>query len=244
MRVVAFYTKDTGYEQEADIWVKSFESCDTSIYPVDSRGSWELNCGIKSEVLITALLESDEPILYVDIDARLCRPLEAIPNPELPGFCFLKQKTLCRTFNRQLASGTIYLPQTVNSFRILLAWNKLQKENPKTWDQITLQHVVESNIYGYQVLPSEWLGIAKKGRTEQEQQEHAGCIKHDAIIHHTQASRRFKKVINKAQISDVKIAHGFLIEYLTSAHSKIIESSEIDQQMQRINKIKNWKTDA
>lgn len=244
MRVVAFYTKDTVYEQEAAIWDKSFESCDTLVYPVDSRGSWELNCGIKSEVLITALLESDEPILYVDIDARLCRPLEAIPNPELPGFCFIDGETHCKTFNRQLGSGTIYLPQTVNSFRILLAWNKLQKENPKTWDQITLQHIVESNLFGYQVLPSEWLGIANKGRTEQEQQKYAGCIKHNAIIYHTQASRRFKKVINRAQISDRKITRGFSIEYLTNAKSKIIVLNEIDQQMQRINKIKNWKTDA
>lgn len=240
MRVVAFYTKDTVYEQEADIWAKSFESCDTLIYPVDSRGSWELNCGIKSEVLITALLESDEPILYVDIDARLRRPLEAIPNPGLPGFCFQKHTTNCKTFNRRLCSGTIYLPQTADSFRILLAWNKLQKENPKTWDQVTLQHIVESNMYGYQVLPSKWLGIAGKGRTEQEQ----GCIKHKAIIHHTQASRRFKGIINKAQILDMKVAHGFSIKYLTNVKSKIIELNEIGQQMQRINKIKNWKTDA
>lgn len=183
MRVIAFFTKDTGYEEEANIWKESFKSCDTKIYVVESRGSWEENCGIKPEILLTALQEFEEPILYVDIDARLKRPLECIEHPDLPGFCFL-DKVKIAPYNRQLCSGTMYFPQTTSSFKIIIDWINLQKKNTKVWDQLVLQHIIESNKYKYQTLPTEWLGISRHNELE------------NPIIYHTQASRRLKKEIN------------------------------------------------
>jgi hypothetical protein len=182
MRVVAFYTKDTKYEEEAEIWKESFKSCNTLLFPIKNEGSWELNCGKKSSVLLEALHSLNEPILYVDIDARLMRDLEEIPEPELPGFCFLN-KNKVKNYGRELASGTIYFPQTVASFKILIEWTALQKRFPTVWDQKTLQDVVESNKYNYQILPPEWLGVSR----------HAELA--NPIIYHTQASRRLKSTI-------------------------------------------------
>jgi len=183
VRVVAFYTKDTEYEKEAEIWKDSFSSCKTALFPLENKGSWELNCAMKSQVLLSALLNFEDPILYVDIDARLCRPLEEIPDPTLPGFCFLNYKT--GDWDRQLASGTIYLPQTTTSFKILLEWGNIQEANPEVWDQVTLQHVIESNKHQYQILPKDWLGVSRHQELP------------NPIIYHTQASRRLKETINE-----------------------------------------------
>lgn len=183
MRVVAFYTKDTKYEEEAEIWKESFKSCNTLLFPIKNEGSWELNCGKKPSVLLEALHSLNEPILYVDIDARLMRDLEEIPEPELPGFCFLNYKA--GAWDRQLASGTIYLPQTTNSFKILLEWINIQEANPEVWDQKTLQHVIESNKYEYQILPKDWLGVSRHQELP------------NPIIYHTQASRWLKATVNE-----------------------------------------------
>jgi len=184
MRVVAFYTENTEYEKEAEIWEESFKGCSTKVYSVPNQGSWEANCGLKPEILLAALQETENPVLYVDIDARLCRPLEPISRPDLPGFCFLNQYKV-PPFDRQLASGTIYLPQSVISYKIVLEWIALQKKNPTVWDQVTLQHVVESDKYEYQILPPEWLGVDKHAELE------------NPIIFHTQASRRLKSTVNE-----------------------------------------------
>jgi len=178
MQVIAFYTKNTPYALEANTWKESFKSCNYKIYEVENKGSWELNCALKSKVLLSALREFNDSVLYVDIDARLIRPLEEMKYPDLPGFCFLN-KVKIPPFNRQLASGTIYLPQLV------LDWIDFQEKNPTMWDQISLQHIVESNKYEYQILPNEWLGISKIQEVE------------NCIIYHTQASRRLKKKINE-----------------------------------------------
>jgi len=183
MQVIAFYTKDTSYKLEAEKWKESFKSCQYKIYEVENKGSWELNCALKSKVLLSALREFNDSILYVDIDAVLKRPLEAVENPNLPGFCFLESVKVA-SFNRQLASGTIYLPQTTESFKLVLDWIEFQEKNPTMWDQISLQHIVESNKYKYQILPDKWLGISKIAEVK------------DCIIYHTQASRRLKKEIN------------------------------------------------
>ena len=99
-------------------------------------------------------------------------------------YCFLNQYKV-PPFDRQLASGTIYFPQSVLSYKILLEWIALQKKNPTVWDQVTLQHVVESDKYEYQILPPEWLGVDRHAELE------------NPIIFHTQASRRLKSTVNE-----------------------------------------------
>jgi len=183
MQVIAFYTKNTPYENEVEIWKESFKECPSKIYPIENKGSWELNCAMKPKVILSALREFDDSILYVDIDARLQRPLESIEPSELPGFCFINS-TKVPPFNRQLASGTIYFPQKPNSYKILLDWIDFQEQNPTMWDQVTLQHIVESNKYKYQILAPEWIAISKIAEIK------------NPIIYHTQASRRLKKEIN------------------------------------------------
>jgi hypothetical protein len=182
MRVIAFYTKDTEYEKLVPAWEESFKSCKTKIYPIENLGSWEENCAMKPKVLLEALLEFDDHLLYVDIDAELCRPLPFIPVPNVPGFSFL-DKFKPKPFNRQLASGTIYLPQTVPTYKIVLEWLHFQQANPKMWDQMSLQHIVENMMHSYQVLPPEWCGISIHQELE------------DPIIYHNQASRRLKKTL-------------------------------------------------
>lgn len=179
MQVVAFYSENTIYEEEAEIWKESFKSCDTILIPIKNMGGWLNNCRQKPYIISEALSLSKDSILYVDIDARLMRDLEEIPEPELPGFCFLNGIKV-KQYNRQLASGTIYFPKKEISFQILSDWKRMQELWPGINDQRTLQEVIESNKYDYQILEKEWLGIDKFQELP------------NPIIHHTQVSRTLK----------------------------------------------------
>ena len=181
MRVIAFYTKDTPYEKEAEIWQESFKTCKTAIYVMENQKSWEENCALKSTVLLRALEDYEDDLLYVDIDARLMRPLPVDTLGELPGLCFWNRWS---DGVRELCSGTIYLPNNDSSKVLLETWNRYQKYNPKVWDQKVLQHVVETKDFPYIELDHDWISIS--GHIQRE----------NPIIHHTQASRRLKKIVN------------------------------------------------
>lgn len=178
MKLIAFYTENTPYEEEAKIWKDSFSSYSTKIYPIKNKGSWELNCAMKPKIILSALVDFDEPVLYLDIDARLCSPIPEVPEPELPGICFWNQ--LWNPSVRELLSGTIYMPPTENSLNLLNAWIAFQEKNPTMWDQKTFQRVIETDKYEYHVLPLDWINVSKFIKTE------------NPIIYHTQASRRLK----------------------------------------------------
>ena len=183
MRVIAFYTKDTPYEKEAERWMDSFKTCKTACYIMHNQGSWEKNCGMKSEVLLKAFEDYNEPLLYTDIDAILCRPLEDIPIPDLPGLCWWNPTWAPHL--RELCSGTIYIPHNDAGLEMLQKWNAFQKKHPTMWDQRALQYVVERDDIPHQILSWNWISIDTHIKPE------------NPIIHHTQASRRLKRVINE-----------------------------------------------
>lgn len=182
MRVVAFYTVDTPYEAEAEVWKESFKTCNTALFPVQSTGAWETNCALKPQCILAALDKfPNEHILYVDIDSRLMRPLVPVPNPHVPGLCWWNARY--QNFKRELCSGTIYIPNNRAGRDLVNLWIEYQKANPKVWDQKVLQHVVETKEIPHDTLGYEWISI--DGHIKPE----------NPIIHHTQASRRHKKRI-------------------------------------------------
>lgn len=181
MRVIAFYTKDTPYEKEADIWFDSFKTCKTACYVMHSQGSWEQNCAMKSAVLLKAFEDYNDDLLYTDIDARLCRPLESIPEPDLPGLCWWNPRWAPHT--RELLSGTIYIPHNDAGLSLLQKWHAFQVKNPTMWDQKALQRVVEAENIEHQILSWDWISVDRH------------IVVDDPIIHHTQASRRLKNLV-------------------------------------------------
>lgn len=181
MRIIAYYTKDTPYEEEALVWKYTYERYPHKVYEVENQGSWELNCGLKSKIIKQALLEWEEPILYTDIDSRLMRDLEPIPEPHLPGFCIWEQPW--EPHSLELLSGTIYFPYNKEALDLVDDWINLQQQNKTVWDQRVLQHIVFSDKYKYFEFPLEWICMDRNLELP------------NPIIFHTQASRRNKSKV-------------------------------------------------
>ena len=71
MKTVAYYTRDTAYEREADLLRSSLEAVgmDHEIVGVEDAGSWRANTARKATFLRRMRSDLDGPLLYVDADA-------------------------------------------------------------------------------------------------------------------------------------------------------------------------------
>jgi hypothetical protein len=193
--VVAFFTINTPYE---DLVKRLVDDClrfnleiVTKGYP--SRGKWERNAGIKPEFLLEMLQKHpDKDIVYLDADARIRRA------PEV--FSTLSRDTCDIAVHyrrgRELLSGTIFLANTVATRRLVSDWVKLQKAEPDTWDQRTLQRVIKArgdDIRVHQLSPN-YTQIFDSMR------------KHGPpVIEHMQASRRYKNLVKGTKVSYVDL---------------------------------------
>ena len=187
IKIVAFYTTNTPYEQEAEEFKENLNkySLDFKVYPVDNLHKWELNCAQKSRIVRQSLEDFSENILYLDIDARFLRtPTFEEIEKETPGFCYWS-RTWKPADDRELLSGTIYLPNNCLSREVVDAWIAEQERNPTEWDQKTLQRVVDSQEYEYYNLELKWVYVEPFMKP----------LCSDPIIWHTQASRRLKNKV-------------------------------------------------
>jgi hypothetical protein len=83
----------------------------------------------------------------------------------------------------ELLSGTIFLKPSEISFKILDEWIKLNNQNPKEWDQRTLQKIIKNFKIDYYNLPPSYCKI-----------DYIKCD--EIVIGQNQSSRRFKSIIN------------------------------------------------
>jgi hypothetical protein len=181
--VIAYYTKNTGYEEVIKNLVSSLNrfNLQYDITIADSKGKWELNCGLKPTIIKTAMEHfSEYHLLYLDADAVVQRPLPFQDlTTRLPGICHAYSKHK----GKHVASGTIYLPNNLYSYELVQDWEELQKENPLVWDQEILQRALKDRVY--LELGNEWAYINDK----------LTPLKQPIIIQHTQVSRTLKKTI-------------------------------------------------
>ncbi|MEX2174457.1 MAG: class I SAM-dependent methyltransferase [Pirellulaceae bacterium] len=184
--VICFYTNNTEYEIEAR---KLIESCqrhnlDHLVAGVESRGSWEANCSLKSEFIHDTWKSCGRPVLWVDADAILqC-------SPELLRGCdadFAIHK--CRRW--QFASGSVYFNQTSAAATLLQRWLARCRQYPQVWDQENLDLAWEDTVAVHPLetrwLPEPYCRIFDlyEGRSPS-----AG------VIEHFQASRRLKAKVS------------------------------------------------
>lgn len=178
MVVIGYYTVNTPYENEAIDFRENLESygIEYKLYPVEAKGSWVLNCGIKPTVILNALEEFKDNILYTDVDSRFVRqpPFEDIEK-DIPGFCLSTPWHV-----EELLSGTLYFPNNDLSRNILNHWIEVQEKYPGNWDQQNLQAIVHN--YDYFRLHEDWVKIFDNEKMNSL----------DPIIKHYQASRRYK----------------------------------------------------
>lgn len=201
---VSYYTLGTGYEKEVQNLICSCEKLglETDIVGIESRGKWDRNCCYKPRFLLEKLQEHNRPIVWVDADAVLLK------EPIL--FASLKCDIAARLYDdlptnhpSKLITGTLYLQNTAATQNLLELWEKecmrmLEEGSREVWDQIALKQVLlEGAEVDFFPLPNDYCAIYDKKET----------LKEEAVILHYQASRLFKKVINKEVVPFLEDHH-------------------------------------
>ncbi|MFS8050898.1 putative nucleotide-diphospho-sugar transferase [Rhizobium sp. BR 314] len=184
--VVAFFTKDSLYEQESRRMSLSAERLGLKVHTaaLPNAGSWVLNASLKPGFLLQERTRLRGPLLYVDVDAVFHRN----PWPELQKLdCDI---ALYYEADGRLLSGTILLNDTPATARLLDLWREGCLANPDTWDQLVLEEIIardeKSTNPQFRVLklPVSFCWIFDRVENEDVR---------EVFIEHLQASREAKK---------------------------------------------------
>lgn len=196
--IVCYYTQGTPYALDVQGLKESCEKWDLAyhIEPVESFGSWELNCCYKPFFLLSKLQELQRPLFWVDADGVLVKK----PNP-LPAFsadlAVRINISLTADHPSKVISNSIFVNATPEAAALLKLWASIcctALTNPERaeeyWDQMGLRDAIQSSRHSAKVapLPHAYAAIYDHPIDIQEIPE--------PVIQHTQASRRYKKLIN------------------------------------------------
>ncbi len=190
--IIAFYTKDTPYEEEIKNLIASLEKeglDNHEIVPVENRGSWKLNSRQCPEIIKAALDKyRGRSVLYVDADAIFHSfPWEVeklIDNGTDMAVWWPENK------KRQLSAGTLYFANSKHARTILDKIIETGKTLPETvsgGDQPALRKIIYKIPGKIAKLPGSYLRIFDRTKGE---------LAVTPVIEHMQASRRFKRIIN------------------------------------------------
>ncbi len=137
--IVAFYTRDSFYEREAQRMAASAARLGLSVAAtaVDSAGSWVRNASMKAEFLFNERLGRRGPLLYVDVDAVFHRnPWSALE--EYMGDVAVHYDTHVN----KLIAATILINDTPAALRLMEMWKDRCNGNPDIWDQVVLEQII------------------------------------------------------------------------------------------------------
>lgn len=195
--IVSYYTKNTGYEKEAENLIASCKehSLPCQIDPIDSLGSWEKNCCYKPRYLLEKLKNIGKPLLWLDVDASIAQKPTLFETIECDIALRIVEE-LPQSHPSKMISGTIYINSTPATFKILELWEMeccrmFKKEEGEVWDQIALRNVLQNLPFSATIfpLPKEYYLVYDRIKNEEEKKR--------GIIIHYQASRLLKKEVNQ-----------------------------------------------
>lgn len=182
--VIGYFTRGTFYEEHTQALVASLElySVPYHIEGIEDLGGWYKNVNYKPTFIKRMMKKfPDCNIVYVDCDAKF------FGWPKL--FGEIKDNIAVHLFDKshfnkslqgfEVLSGTIFLQNTDETYRLVESWEKLCKEKPHQFDQKSLEKILDGNFYN---LPEAYCKIQ-------------GTSHHvpNAIIVHYQASRKVRK---------------------------------------------------
>lgn len=194
MKVIGFHTDDELYSEHAKLMTASLERF--GLVPeihVVSASEWQAAIAYKPEFIDKMCQKyPDDSILYIDVDAFVHVDVSK---------SFLDiEEDIAVHYHRgnELASGTLFINNTVNARGMISEWVTRMRKNPELWDQKVLEDLVDewTNVqrikinklgpeytYIYDLTPKRY-----KGRVG------------SPIIEHLQASReiRMEKDYNSA----------------------------------------------
>lgn len=194
-KIISFYTGH--YQWDAEQLMKSMRKLDIHNFEVEYRdrvGNWEANTQMKAPFILDKLKQNDA-VVWTDADSRVRK----IPSffdtittdigvlflqKELAPQFSLPEHACIQNVDYYLQSGTMYFKNNERVVKLLERWIELNNQDPRQWDQWTLQKaILESDVTVTQ-LPPEYVYMNDIFKTI------------SPVIEHTQASRRFKDKMN------------------------------------------------
>jgi len=189
--VVSYYTIGTPYEYEADLLRGSLHAFkyEHSIVARPNTGSWVSNTCTKADVILKAWETSKLPIVWLDADSIVQKPLTLLETHANLRTDFGAHFAAKPTTKKQNAiwSGTLFFNKTEGAEALLKKWAHRCATNTSQWDQEHLKTSLD-DLPGtvYVDLPITYVKrVGKDGYPDEE-----------AHVLHTRAASRLRKVID------------------------------------------------
>ena len=192
--IVSFYTPKTGYEHEIKGLIESCQNHNLpySIDPIPNFGTWEKNCCFKPKYILKKLTDIKGPILWLDADALVVQKPPLFDNLTVDIAVF-GADDLPDDHPSKVISGTLFVNYTEPAIKLLKEWDeeteRLLKEDPHLWDQLSLRNVLLKSKAKIQYLDDRYYKVFDKLKDEEELKK--------SFFLHFQASRTLKKTLNK-----------------------------------------------
>jgi len=198
MKFISFYTGH--YQWDAQELIKSMVKLGINNYDVEYRdqiGNWEANTQMKAPFILGKLKENDA-VVWTDADSRI-RQVPSFFNTittdvallfmpkEFASSFILPEHSILQNVDSYLQSGTMYFKNNDKVIKLLERWIELNSQDPRQWDQWTLQVALQESDVTITHLPPQYVYI-----NGDISQLYTGMR---PVIEHTQASRRFKSKI-------------------------------------------------
>ena len=189
--IVAYATEGTGYVTEAQELNDSLKKWgfERDIRIVPNLGSWQKNTQYKAHFLKDMLAKhAPKPIFYVDTDGRFRRYPELLCDMDrgINFACHWKKTDHSgKPCNPKLISSGIFFRNNGRAGKLIDDWIAENERNPTTWDQKTLDAVIDRNAPDILGLPPEYCAIFDAHMTA------------EPVIEQMQASRRLKREVNR-----------------------------------------------
>ncbi len=162
---------------------------------IPSFGTWQRNTQYKVEFIRNKLTQFKRPVVWVDADARIRQNpiIFRLLTDTVDVAVHYRDDTLGRRLSQspdgEVLSGTIYFNYSSMAFEVLDKWEENNKANPNIWEQKNLQRALEQVNADIFKLPPSYCQIIASGKARMGDPN-------DAVIAHTQASRRLKNKVH------------------------------------------------
>lgn len=180
--VISYYTKDTGYEEEAKNLQASLEDFKIpyDIVGIDNLGDWDKNTRYKAE-FIYGMLQKYERVVFLDADAEVKKYPEIFDELDCDIAVHIRE-------GRELLSGTIFAQKTEKTLTLLKFWIA---KNRSTAFSISEQRNLAHLLRGNEVPGLKWVELPASYCQIFDSMAHNG----EPVIQHNQASRRLKSAV-------------------------------------------------
>lgn len=197
--IVSYYTRDTLYQFDVKGLIESCEKWGLAyhIEPIESFGSWELNCSYKPFFLLSKLYEFKRPLFWVDVDGVFLKRPKILPEFTVD-LAVRINSSVALDHPSRVISNSVFVNNTQEAELLLKLWARLcyqalsdPDRREEYWDQVGLRDALSSTEHRAQVknLPHAYAAIHGHPVDQLEIPS--------PVVQHYQASRRYKKLINQ-----------------------------------------------